>query len=268
VSQAGPTKYKPRFVYQDHQPMSPTPRLAVLALILVAPAAAAAQEHTCTAQKYTTVCRDGGRELRIIRNTISPSGRYGVAWEATADAILKEDSDGSKWTDGAPADTFLVRLSDGKSVAKLAGEHFGDHARYNHTEAVVMWSPDSRYAAILNQSKWTTDAAEMYRMSEEGAPSKPLRLMPVCASATRNDAARRRHKGSYTPSMDVAAVANDGTITARCSMQVVKDGDYFAMGIRAKVIAAPNGLKAQLVEARLCGENDERGSCASREPQD
>jgi hypothetical protein len=248
--------------------MPPTSRLAVLALVLVAPAAAAAQEHACVAQKYTTVCRDGARELRIIRNTTSPSGRYGVAWEATADARLKEDSDGSKWTDGARTDTFLVRLSDGKPVAKLAGEHLGDHARYNHTEAVVKWSSDSRFVAILNQSKWTTDAADMYRMSEAGGPSKPLRLMPVCASATRSTAARRPHKGGYTPSMDVAAVGNDGTITARCSMQVVKDGDYFAMGIRAKVIAAPNGLKAQVVEARLCGDNDERGSCATRDPQD
>jgi hypothetical protein len=249
--------------------MSPTLRLVLLALVLVAPAAAAAQEHACTAQKYTTVCHDGERELRIIRNTVSPSGRYGVAWEATADAILKEDSDGSKWTDGARADTFLVRLSDGKPIAKLAGEHLGDHARYNHTEAVVTWSPHSRFVAILNQSKWTTDAAEMYRMSEAGVPSKPLRLMSVCASATRNEVAKRRHKGSgYTPSMDVASIGNDGTVTARCAMQVVKDGDYFAMGIRAKVIAAGNGLKAQLVETRLCGENDERGSCAMRKPQD
>ena len=250
--------------------MSPMPRLAALALVLVVPVAAAAPEHTCTAQKYTTVCRDGERELRIIRNSISPSRQYGVAWEALPDAVLKEDSDGSKWTDGGRADTFLIRLSDGRPIAKLAGEHLGDHARYNHTEAVVAWSPDGRYVAILNQSKWTTDAAEMYRVSETGVPSKPLRLMPVCAGAPRHEVARRRHKGDggYTPSMDVAAVRNDGTITARCAMQVVKDGDYFAMGIRAKVVADRNGLKAQVTETRLCGENDERGSCAAREPQD
>jgi hypothetical protein len=93
--------------------------------------------------------------------------------------------------------------------------------------------------------------------------------MSVCEGATRNEVARRRHRsGGYTPSMDVASVRDDGTISARCQMQVVKDGDYFAMGIRARVITDRNGLKAQLIESRLCGENDERGSCAAREPQD
>jgi hypothetical protein len=39
----------------------------------------AARRPACSAEECTIVCHDGGRELRIIRNTISPSRRYGVA---------------------------------------------------------------------------------------------------------------------------------------------------------------------------------------------
>jgi hypothetical protein len=169
------------------------PRLAALAIAL-APAAIAAPTAAapaCSAETYTIVCHDGGRELRVIRNTISPSGRYGVAWEAPTDGSVEDwvqdgQSDGSKWAEGGSVRNFLVRLPDGKPIARLAGEHLGDHPRYNHTE--VIWSPDSRYVAIVNQSKWTTDVSDVFLVSDKGA-SRPLRLMPICASAVRLRAA-------------------------------------------------------------------------------
>jgi hypothetical protein len=248
--------------------MPQTFRLTALAVALCAPAAAAA-EPACMAETYTTVCRDGARELRIIRNTISPSGRYGVAWEVPADGSAEDwaqdgRSDGSKMADGGSIRNFLVRLTDGKRIAKLAGEHFGDHPRYNHFEVVVTWSHDSRYVTILNQTKWTTDVSDVFLVSDNGA-SRPLRLMPICASATRVRAAKRGGRG-YTLSLDVTSVRNDGTVTAKCSMQINKFDDYFAVAVKAKVVPDGNGLKAQLVEARLC--DDERGICAGREPQD
>ena len=88
-------------------------RIALLAIALVAPAAAVA-ETACTAETYTTVCRYGARELRIIRNTVSPSGAYGIAWEVPTDGTAAEwerngERDGSKLAgeydgrrDGAP----------------------------------------------------------------------------------------------------------------------------------------------------------------------
>ena len=80
--------------------MLQTFRLTALAVALCASAASAA-ESACTAETYTTVCRDGGRELRIIRNTTSPSGQYGVAWEVPSDGTAEDwvrggETDGSK----------------------------------------------------------------------------------------------------------------------------------------------------------------------------
>jgi hypothetical protein len=136
--------------------MSGTPRLAALALALLAPTIGAAQ-GSCTAEKYTTVCRSGDRELRIIRNTISPSGQYGIAWEVPSDAIVDERlvdgvPDGSKTAGnpdgsrkaGVAVTNFLVRLTDGIPIRKVAGEHPGDRPFYNHREIEVTWSPNSR----------------------------------------------------------------------------------------------------------------------------
>jgi len=255
------------------------PRIASLALALLAPTAVAAQA-SCTAETYTTVCRSGARELRIIRNTISPSGQYGVAWEVPRDGGLEERvvdgaADGSR-TAGRPDGTkksaaavsnFLVRLSDGTPIRKLVGEYPGDRPFYNHREIEVTWSADDRYVAVLNQGKWTTEVSEVYAVGD--AASKPVSLVSVCKSATRAEVARRRRKAGdeYLARVSVSSIGNDGTITAKCSMEMIKK-DNFGVGVRVNVAPERNGLKARLIEARLCGEDDERGSCATRQPQD
>jgi hypothetical protein len=240
-------------------------RLAFLAAVVSTPFTTAAQAAGCAVEGYTTVCHKGGRELRVIKNTISPSGHYGIAWQVPTDASVDTWEDGSEISDTESIKNFLVRLADGAPVAKLAGDHFGDHPRYNHREVVATWSPDSRYVAILNQSKWTTDVSDVYLVSDKGLP-KPVSLMPACKSAATKEAARRSGKGGdhYTYSLDVHSVGNDGTIVTRCALQVMKEDDYFTMVVRVKVVADGGALKARVLEARLC--KDERGLCGGREP--
>ena len=67
-------------------------RLAAIAVAVLAPAAltATAAEPGCVAETYTTVCYNGDRELRIIRDTVSPSGHYAVAWEVPHDGSAED----------------------------------------------------------------------------------------------------------------------------------------------------------------------------------
>jgi hypothetical protein len=183
------------------------------------------------------------------------------------DASVDAWDDGSEISDTGSIKNVLVRLPDGVPVARLAGDHFGEHPRYNHREVVATWSPDSRYVAILNQSKWTTDVSDVYVVSDKGMP-KPASLMPACKSAATKEMARRSGKGGdhYTYSLDVLSVGNDGTIVTRCALQVMKEDDYFAMVVRVKVVADASALKARVLDARLC--KDERGFCGGREPQE
>jgi hypothetical protein len=242
-------------------------RRAFLAFIVSAPLTTAAQAAACAVEGYTTVCHKGERELRVVKNTIAPSGRYGVAWQVPTDASVETWDDGSEISDTGSIKNFLVLLPDGVPVARLAGDHFGDHPRYNHREVVATWSPDSRYVAILNQSKWTTDVSDVYLVSDKGVP-KPASLMPACKSAATREVARRSGKGGdhYTYSLDVHSVGNDGTIVTRCALQVMKEGDYFAMVVRVKVVADGGALKGHVLDARLC--KDERRFCGGREPQE
>ena len=244
-------------------------RLALILAALAPVADAAEEQHACVAEAFTTVCRSGERELRIIQDTTSPSRQYAVAWEVPDDAApIKDPADGSKHLDGGAPDNFLVRLADGKTVSKLGGTHFGDRARYNHYEATAVWSPDSRLVAILNQSRWETDVAQIYRLSDAGAVSKPLDLLPICRNVgrKREPKLRRRSGEDYAHSVEVHSVRNDGTVSAKCSMQVVKQDDYFAFAIRLKVDARREALVASLLGARAC--RDESGPCAPREPHE
>jgi hypothetical protein len=240
---------------------------ALLAFVLPASVTAVAQAAGCAVEGFTTVCHKGDRELRVIKNTISPSGRYGIAWQVPTDARVETWDDGSEISDTGSIKNVLVRLADGAPVARLAGDHFGDHPRYNHREVVATWSPDSRYVAILNQSKWTTDASDVYLVSDNGV-TKPARLMPACKSAARREVARRSGKSRdpYEYSLDVHSVGNDGSIVMRCALQVIKEDDYFAIVVHAKAVADGNALTARVLESRLC--KDERGVCAGREPQE
>ena len=252
-------------------------RLAAIAVALLAPAAltAAAAEPGCVAETYTTVCHNSDRELRIIRDTVSPSGHYGVAWEVPDDGSAEDweqngKKDGSKLAGaydgtrkgGDRVRNFVLRLPDGKPIRRLGGDHMGDHPFYNHRELDVTWSPDERFVAILNQSKWTTDVSEVYVVSGAIA-TKAASLVPICISATKTEVAKRRRKGEdrYVALVAVSSIGNDGTLLAKCLMNQIKK-DSFDMGIQVKI--APTGNGAQLIRTKLCADDETAGICANR----
>lgn len=67
------------------------------------------------------VCRMTGRVFRVIEESRSPSGRYAIAWIASAPGVTFETNsvDGTVSVTGGEARNLLVRLRDGAIVALM-----------------------------------------------------------------------------------------------------------------------------------------------------
>ena len=110
----------------------------------------------CSREGVTLVCKRADRDLRIVHDTLSPSGRYGFAWgfstgDWTDRTLEKDDRDGSYFArDWSGVENYLVRVSDSEILKRLAGSHFGDRLDYNRWEYRVRWSPDSAWVVEEN----------------------------------------------------------------------------------------------------------------------
>jgi hypothetical protein len=239
-----------------------------LALVLLAPAQSrSAERFTCTKNAYTTECTNGERRLRVIQDTQSPDGRYGIVWEVPwQDPHLKREDDGSEYLAAGGPPNFLVRLDAGMIVARLAGAHFGDHARYNHYEITAIWSPDSHLVGVLYQQKWSTDSARIYRLSANGVSGQALDLLPICRDVGRSNEAKLRGKSGehYGHGAYVRAIGHDRTVAASCSMQIIKEDEYFHFAVRLRLDVGHHALGARLLDVRRC--IDDQGPCAPVEP--
>src|SRR5262245_37426044 len=110
---------------------------------------------------YALDLSSADRDLRIVHNTLSPSGRYGFAWglstgDWTDRTLEKDDRDGSYYArDRSGVENYLVRVSDSEILKRLAGSHFGDRLDYNRWDYRVRWSPDSVWVVEQNDTLLT-----------------------------------------------------------------------------------------------------------------
>jgi hypothetical protein len=212
----------------------------------------------------TSFCKWGDRELRFIDGTLSPDKHSGIAWATPEDAtLIKETSDGAKFSDNGSADNYLVRLDDWKILARLDSGHFGDHRRYNHYQLVATWSKDSHYVAVQYHSRWETDVAHLHRIANNGAVSTPIDLNKVCTDAERGyfrSAGKKVELDNYAKTVDVHAIASDGTLRMKCGLRIIKQDDHFDLAVVAK--ADRNAARARILSVQLC--RSARGACAPR----
>lgn len=175
--------------------------LAILVpAVLAATAGSAAALNGCVLERATMVCRMTGRVFRVIEESRSPSGRYAIAWIASAPGVTFETNsvDGTVSVTGGEARNLLVRLRDGAIVAPDVGTHPGDLAAYNHRRSDVRWSADSGVVGILNHDKWETLSAKIFRMAKPVA----VKLFGSCASLrplTRRMLRRSGNTSSWLP---------------------------------------------------------------------
>ncbi len=238
--------------------MTPKVFTLVFLLLTASPAVqpASAQEAACKAERATIVCKAGDRVLRVIQKSLSPSGRYGVAWTTRQarpqGAKYEEAPDGAVTVHGADVDNFLVRLSDGKLLAKLAGEHFSDKPSYLSTDHFSHWSPDGSYLVEVNNGRWSTRFADVYRIAKDDRVGERFDLLPFCKTTLlAHDKELRNSQKKYENNIVVKSVQADGTINLICGMSVPRsDQDEQIFDVRLQLEPREAAMSARVRSIR------------------
>jgi len=179
------------------------------------------------------------RAPSLLEGTVSPSKRYGVAWDwpgkKTTDwaRIGSGDSNYEKSRGDLGeenADNFLLRLSDGKTLGKISGMHDWNtgESSLNHSYFAMHWSPDERIAVAAWDRKWTWREVTLVRLGAEGVIEKQFRIAAQIERDARNavrkrfSSAYRRDYASYTAAFSNVRLTQSDTLTTDVTLSVPK----------------------------------------------
>ena len=195
----------------------------------------------------TLVCKRADRDLRIIRGTLSPSGRYGFAWgfstgDWTDRTMDKDDRDGSySASDWSGVENYLVRVADSEILKRLTGSHFGDRLSYNRWDYHVRWSPNSAWAIEEND----TLLINVYRMEPDDRVLGPFDLKSFCQNFAVEQLVRQgktipADTSSFLPTIN--SIHDDGVI----EVDVYVEGEELELKI-----ALAAGQKRDTLDGRV-----------------
>lgn len=232
------------------------PAVVVLAMVVLATATTqAAGPNRCSIERTTTVCRAAGQALRVVHDSHSPSGRYAIAWIASAPGVTFETdpADGTVSVTGGEVRNSLIRLQDIAVLAPDVGTHPGDLAAYNHRRSDVRWSADSGLVGILNHDKWETLSAKIFRIGRDGHAIGPFDLLAFSYQAGRRKLARLRpgtDPDDYAARVTIDSIGNDGLIRGKVTMeQPGGGGEAYAFSLSLQVGGVSAALRPR--EIRL-----------------
>lgn len=226
-------------------------------MLLVAGAVPVLSAPCAPVEHETIVCNNGTRVLRVIRESVSPSRRYAIAWSVTgnnaADELVEDEpfadtpDDRSRSTENRDhVFNYLVRLSDGKALKVVDSRHFGDRQRYNHFTHEAFWSPDERYLVQVTNWRFGSSVASVYRIGPGDAVIGPLRLTPPvrrAAAGLLKSPRERRDIAKADATFSIETIANDGTMKLAVGFAAPKEqGVDFDIVMRMK--PAGKSLKA------------------------
>lgn len=136
------------------------------------------------------VCGEGKEVFRVFADTVSPSKAFAFAWRSSA-GLPRGDGE-----PGGDIENLLVRLADGKVLARLGGQYWSTgEMRANRYDLGAIWSADSRTVVEIANGRWDTESFACYRIGDgEAAVINLLALIEPVLMA-KLPAARR---GSYS----------------------------------------------------------------------
>jgi hypothetical protein len=195
-------------------------------------------------------CGEGPGAARVVDGTISPSKRLAFAWRAPGRSPTEAPDDD-------PIESLLIRLSDGAVLSSAPGKYWrAGGARANHIDEGAAWSPNSRFAIEVTDSKWDTDDFRLYAI---GADDKVLVLdlkaiiEPAVGKQLRQFV---KNEPAYTFSViwggdsPPLAIGNGGLIKAPILMQIPKEERDVNFAVTLLVVHKDGTLVARDVSVR------------------
>jgi hypothetical protein len=230
--------------------------LALLAAGLASPLGA--QTGPCQPDKDGGLtCGSGPGAARVVEGTMSPSRRFAFAWRAPGSSSA-DDPDPDK------VENLLIRISDGAVLWSARGRYWQTAgSRSNHIDEGAVWSPNSRFAVEVTDSKWSTDELRFFSIAEDG------KLIVLDLHAIIEPAVRKQLRGlvknesAYTffvtwsdaPPRGLA-VDNRGQVTVPVLMQVPKQDRDVTFDVKLLVDEKGGALAARDVSVRRSRSKD------------
>jgi hypothetical protein len=194
-------------------------------------------------------CGQGPGAARVVDGTTSPSKRVAFAWRAPGRSPTQppDEAGDSMFT----VESLLIRLSDGAVLSSAKGEYWrtGD-LQANHIDESVAWSPNSRLAIEVQDSKWHTDVLRLYAIGPDDKVLV-LDLQKIIEPAVRT---RLRQLGRndriYTFSLEDPTLDDSDLVRASVLMQIPKQEGDLNFDVTLQVSQKNGALSAGDVSVR------------------
>ena len=170
------------------------------------------------------------RKTIIYWDTVSPNGKYALAWTKSG-AIDLDDMPYPDDKDGG-VQNWLIELESRKLVLLIPGAYYWslpDGSRPNHYSMETVWSDDSSNLAIVLNSRWETE--EIFLVTSEPARVKEItdKVLNAFKQVLRREGSGyNRHAGNYVYAFDSPWFSSNNRFEIRASADIPKtESDYF-----------------------------------------
>lgn len=171
------------------------------------------------------------RKIIIYWDTVSPNGKYALAWTKSG-AIDLDDMPYPDDKDGG-VQNWLIELESRKLVLLIPGAYYWslpDGSRPNHYAMETVWSDDSSNLAIVLNSRWETE--EIFLVTSEPARVKEItdKVLNAFKQVLHREGGSgyNRHAADYAYAFDSPWFLSNNRFEIRASADIPKsEDDYF-----------------------------------------
>lgn len=203
------------------------------------------------------VCGSGEGAAIVIRDTISPSKKFALAWRSI-EVPPTEQPPGD-------IDLLVIRLEDGGILSKTSTEYWNTGEMHaNRLQEKAFWSPDSKWLIREFSSRYSSDILELYAIGNEDIVSGPFDLLKLIEPALRTQLKTRLPKrmdeenfvfifGSGKEAKPAVTIDPHGSIRADITFWAPKNGPTYYYSAALKATHEKDGPIARIVSLNYRG---------------